>query len=715
MKKLLLLAALAAGGTLGLQQISAAHGGTYRGPGDTVPPGGGGGGGGGGPGSPGGAPSSPGPAGPSSPAPVSPGGANAPSAQPGTPTTGAGASGADLTLWQFWWGFNKEPYLNLKSKIRGSGVATGSDEFFLGAGSKQNAKDTKRPGEEKIQGSVVPALLKAIENERNNDIITGCLIALAKIGDKSSEGGESRFENVIKGFLGDPTQEIAETAATALGILGNESSIPTLVALMFDRTSPDGSVDPHKLVKSTSVPMRTRAFATYGLGLIGANATSNEVRQQIAEHLMDMLVEPELSTRDVKVGAMIALGLTPIDIAAADAVLETTEGDESNHKHVLSRQAQIEFILDYFDPSKMRANEKNRHWFTVSHAPTAMARLLRDVPEESGLKKKVAAALISAIGTHSKLQNEIQQSCVLALGQIGDCDSGKSADDGVDVEIRKELVRMVKEGDEQSRRYALISMAQVGSRRGTGEEPWGGMREIRNELMAQMAKGRSQIKPWAALSLGVLGYALSERGEAQEESVNRALLSSCDEEKTPEQVGAYCLALGLRKYPDARELILDVLIERFGGSDDARGEAAVALGLLGDRASIQPIQEVISESKYKPELLKQAAIGLGLLGDSEIVPELVAMLAESKGLATQAAISSALGVIGDARSIDPLVALLENGQLTDRARGFAAVALGIVCDKEDLPWNSRIAVNTNYRANTVTLTGEEGTGILDIL
>jgi HEAT repeat protein len=233
--------------------------------------------------------------------------------------------------------------------------------------------------------------------------------------------------------------------------------------------------------------------------------------------------------------------------------------------------------------------------------------------------------------------------------------------------------------------------------------------------MAQMAKGRSQIKPWAALSLGVLGYALSERGEAQEESVNRALLSSCDEEKTPEQVGAYCLALGLRKYPDARELILDVLIERFGGSDDARGEAAVALGLLGDRASIQPIQEVISESKYKPELLKQAAIGLGLLGDSEIVPELVAMLAESKGLATQAAISSALGVIGDARSIDPLVALLENGQLTDRARGFAAVALGIVCDKEDLPWNSRIAVNTNYRANTVTLTGEEGTGILDIL
>ena len=49
------------------------------------------------------------------------------------------------------------------------------------------------------------------------------------------------------------------------------------------------------------------------------------------------------------------------------------------------------------------------------------------------------------------------------------------------------------------------------------------------------------------------------------------------------------------------------------------------------------------------------------------------------------------------------------------ARGFAAVALGIVCDKQDLPWNTPIAKNTNYRANVSTLTNGVGTGILDIL
>ena len=43
MKKLFLFAALTLGGLIALEDTSSAHGGTYRGPGDTVPPGGGGG------------------------------------------------------------------------------------------------------------------------------------------------------------------------------------------------------------------------------------------------------------------------------------------------------------------------------------------------------------------------------------------------------------------------------------------------------------------------------------------------------------------------------------------------------------------------------------------------------------------------------------------------------------------------------------------------
>jgi HEAT repeat protein len=106
---------------------------------------------------------------------------------------------------------------------------------------------------------------------------------------------------------------------------------------------------------------------------------------------------------------------------------------------------------------------------------------------------------------------------------------------------------------------------------------------------------------------------------------------------------------------------------------------------------------------------------LGLLGDKALVTTLISMLGEAKTLTTQAAIASALGFIGDNRSVDPLVVMLHDPSLTGAARGFAAVALGIVADKEPLPWNAKFSVDINYRANTTTLTGESGTGLLDIL
>ena len=145
----------------------------------------------------------------------------------------------------------------------------------------------------------------------------------------------------------------------------------------------------------------------------------------------------------------------------------------------------------------------------------------------------------------------------------------------------------------------------------------------------------------------------------------------------------------------------------------------ISLGLMDAREAevVKEIQTIARDSKYKADLLKDSAVGLGLLGDKELVPELVKMLEEAKGLASQAALASALGFIGDSRSIDPLVAMLKRKEgISDTARGFAAVALGIVADKELLPWNSKISTNINYRANTTTLTSSEtGTGILDIL
>jgi len=608
-------------------------------------------------------------------------------------------------MWQLWWGFNKEAYLDLKTRIHSGGTLTGSDRFFIGYGEHQQARDSMAPSRSKVLGLVVPALIEVLESEKNNDILTGSMIALAKIGDSTDEAGDSQFVRLFTGFLSDGVQEVAETAALALGILANEASVPALVALSKDL--PEG----RRLVRASEVPYRTRAFATYGLGLIGSGASDNALRQDIAEHLVDLLEAPHFATRDIKVAAMTALGLTGIDVVDDTSVALASVERGSNRRHVVSRQAQLEYIIDYFDPDNARAHGKTRHWFVRAHAPAAMARLLE--PGLDGLKGRVTDVILRAGDRHSKEQREILQSCTLALGQIGDADTGKNQ---VDTKIRGELIRLATDGEEQCKRFALIGLAQTSSRPGQGDNPYAGLAEGRAELLRHMSRGKTLMKPWAALSLGVMGRALLDAGQGVEPSTRLALRAACEDNRRPAECGAYMIALGMLGESGSTDLLLEKL-DYFAGSNEARGEAALALGLMADRRAIDPIQKVILDSKYRPDLLKQAAIGLGLLGDTNLVAELVRMLSEANGMAVQAAIASALGAIGDRHSLEPLVAMLKNDKgMTDTARGFAAVALGVVCDKERLPWNAKISMDINYRANTVTLTeASVGTGVLDIL
>jgi HEAT repeat protein len=590
--------------------------------------------------------------------------------------------------------------LNLKSKIHSGETVTGSDDFFLGHGQKDQAKDSLRPSQEVIRNTVVPALKNALENERANDILDSSLIALAKIGDVAGTD-ESEFEGIIREFLKDGNQGVAETAAVALGILANDQSFEILFQLATD--------DPvaRRFIGKTEVPIRTRAYACYGMGLLGYRTSDNELRQNIAETLVDILTSPHFSRRDIKVAAMTALGLTPLE-SNMDAALEGEEEAGSNHKHVLSRERQLDFLLDYYDPAKERENNSSRHWFVRAHAPAAMARLLPGA--DASYKGKVAELLIQTMGRHSKESRELLMSATLALGQIGTAeDDGR---DGLNTRIRTELIRILKEGDPQSRRFAMISLGQSGGTPGEGENRLTGGELARKELLRQLSKGKTMLKPWAGLALGVMGRQLLDNNETMSESASKALRAAAANCKRPAEIGAYLIGIGIRRDIEGMDICMAKM--DYFTTDESRGYCAVALGLIEDRSAIAPIQEIIRESKYKPDLLKQAAIALGLLGDKELVPDLIGMLETATGLATQAAISTALGAIGDSRSIDPLVELLGNQSVTDSARGFAAAALGIVCDKEELPWNTKVSANINYRANTVTLTGG-GTGILDLL
>ena len=261
----------------------------------------------------------------------------------------------------------------------------------------------------------------------------------------------------------------------------------------------------------------------------------------------------------------------------------------------------------------------------------------------------------------------------------------------------------------------MIALGQIGGRPGDGDQPMAGLKEIRDHLTKNLARSGGRVKPWLGLAVGVMQRSLLDANQQQDTEALAALRATVAAEKSPSDVGAYALALGVARDLESEQ----VLIEKLNAfaEDGPRGDIAIALGLMNSVRAKETIQEIVKKSKYRRELLQSAAIALGLLGDKNVVTELLGMLkTEAKTLSTQAAVAHALGFIGDARSIDPLVAMLEDRTLTDGARAFAGVALGIVADKEPLPWNSKISVDLNYRASTLTLSNfGQGTGILDIL
>ncbi len=705
MKHLLLVSAVAA--SLAMPSLSFAHGGTYRGPGDITPPSGGGGGGGGGVPTPG--PTGPGVPGGGgggrTPGPVTPGGPAGPTGAPGKPGTPLdGAS--DLAGWEFWWAFNKDPYLALKSHLAGV-VQTDSEEYYLSHATNLNARDTQRVSEEKIRSVIVPRLLAALAEEHSNDIQSSCMIALAKIGEEKSEDGKTPIADAIRGFLTSGSQELSETAAVALGILANRENLALLTAVLEN--------DPVQLralglQQGGSVSVRTRSFAAYGLGLIGFKA-SNDDRKAINATLR-MLLDGEgktMAQRDIQVACLSAIGLAPL-ASDPDDMGTLVAKNVGAPKELKSLQDQLRYLLAYY------LDESNNDLIRA-HAPTAMARLLScgEVPALFPMRDSIALLLMQSLTKESKHSTQMQESCALALGLIGDSD-----EDPTDKAIRASLMRVKEELiGQQVRNFALMALAQASGRagHGFGDPIYGVNTENKREnarsfLLGELSKGKGMIPSWSALSLAVMERELDDAKLGSSTEVKLILSNALADAKSPSNVGALSIACGLVRNREAKDTLIANL-ERFSDAD-TRGYTAVGLGLMDEATALVPIQEMVKKSKYSPDLLKSGAIALGLLGDNQIVPDLLGMLGTATGLSSQAAISSALGFIGDSRSVDPLIALMQSEGVTDLARAFGAVALGIIADKEELPWNSKIGVGSNYRANTATLTDQKG-GILDIL
>lgn len=656
MKRFLILGGLLSAGLFTMADVAQAHGGQYRGPGDVVPPGGGSRPNG--PSTPSrpGAPSTPStPSTPSSPAtPAGPG--TAPGGSRG-PTTGGIDISSALESWSFWWEFNRERFLNLKARISAVPPSTDSDEFHVGF-RKKAAKDVIGISRDMVRSEILPIIREVLEkhDERAVDEVSSALIALGKFGVEP----EQTVKDITR-FLSDKNQETKETAAVALGILADPAAIENLTALLKD------DAIGRRLTDEREVDLRTRAFAAYGLGLIGyqlKGAEYDEQRREITKTLTDVMLNDSSPIQDIRIAAITALGLIP-------------------HEKQ-QRQEVMEALLTVLNDRKTNNIDLIR-----AHVPTAIARL-------EGIEH--INEFVKILG--DKKENQfVRQSVVLALGLLGRAVPPDQRD-AVLPDVVKTLITVQEDGRSlQEKYFTNIALGQVGTDKAI------------DHLIRVVQKGKNVEQPWGALGLGVYGFDLPS-GMSPDARVKEVVHQAFVKEKDPSNVGAFAITLGLLKAKTSQDQVARAFEE--ARIDETKGYLAISLGLMGANDKAEDIRNAVNKAKRRAEQLQLLSIALGVLSDKEIVPILVDIMREARTTAVYAAVAQALGFIGDQRSVDPLVKLVANKDLSGEARAFAIVALGIVGDKEELPWNTKISQDMNYRASVNTLTGGS-IGVLDIL
>lgn len=549
-------------------------GGTWSGPGDTVPqpaPGGGG------PATPGPrGPATPGPGGPATPGPTGPTARPTNPIGPTTASTGPGGYHVGPEVWMTWWELHRMDYLtpNLLRNWLGS-VTQWTDD---GIDHLQLVRD-----------GVVPHLRRAMR-EDDPVLRASAAIALARLEE------EAAVEDLVEA-LDDSSQFVRERAILALGATGSMKAAAVLLDIFEDGAVGTGS----------RLSPDARSLAVIALAIGRRNGMSGYVDMAVVAQL------PKLEGADryvVQGCALLYQTLNPnpalSDWCLARATDETT-------------------------------------------APGVRCRALETLRTRDD--DEALAVLLHALGGR---RLDERRSAALALGEFPN-----------PLALQPLLTAAETEAEPLTRSFVLLSIGRRG-----GPEASAFLREFLEE-------GPKSLRAWAAIGLGI-----AARQDPTDEESREALRAAVKREKNREAKGAYFLALGIARDLPSLKTLDHALVD--GSSYEIRSAAAMGLGMLEDekatdalRARLEKdhceytraaIAEAIGfvgdhtdntrlaesyQSMKVFENQRQAAIALGLHGQRNSVEELIHVVQDAKRPAPEraAAIDALQVVLGKKPSL----------------------------------------------------------------
>ncbi|MCA8975317.1 MAG: HEAT repeat domain-containing protein, partial [Planctomycetes bacterium] len=496
----------------------------------------------------------------------------------------------DLTRWEFWWEFGKDPFLRLRQTVYGADNV-GLDDAWLNPRLALRARDVMPPTTADLD-HVKERIADLLGQAPGRDTISASLIALAKIG---RDGNNWKLRDRIVPFLARNDQEIRETAALALGIAGNcdDATLDVLIALLQDDAAG------RKLSGDSAVNERTRAFAAFGLGLLLRDADRVASAHCMVSALTAVL-DSDRSGRELQVASIEALSLLPKAWSGA--------GQKA------LRQGIVTALERFYDLPLGPGLQ-----LVQAHVPTAIGRLLEsaDVLAQRW-RERLVGELEQGLRSGGrrvdrKVNSHIAQSAVLALGSltapwcVGATESER---------VGRLLLRLYdSHKDHQTRWFAVLALGRIGG-------------ECSQQALLDLLDGgnRALEQPWIGIALGVLQARHRTEAEAAHRAfeadrrIGKQLLATLESARNPSTKAALAIALGLMGYKEAGDQLRSLLREE-SHQDDLAGYLSIALGLMRDPLAVGDIRSLLKDSSSRSQVVLHCAQSLGMLGDNAVVDD----------------------------------------------------------------------------------------------
>jgi len=404
--------------------------------------------------------------------------------------------------------------------------------------------------------------------------------------------------------LGEKSHSIASAAAIALGKSGDPAEAEGLLRALQDHDR----------------PITVREAAALGLGLLPPDSKSGG---RHASGALEQVARAEDETDRLRAMCVYAMGLRG-DLASIPFLLDAAESGAATWDVPAAGVAALglaghDMLLpDLLDMLEGPRRRRNREAVRRAYAAQALANL--------GDVRAVPALREAALDR----EDHARRAAVLALGAVAQPTDEKSTD--------ILLHQLHNSRDVATRCVAALSLGRAGSSR------------ARQALVYAYRKGSRRVRPFAAIALGLLA-----RHEGHEKATG-PLLHDLEHRASPQLLASLCVAVGLARERRAVPLLAAIASEKgtaalrshaafalglIGDRDAAapllrqiledtrepelQRETALALGMLGDREALRILNDLVSHggSAY---VQGSAAVAIGRIGGRESVDSLITLL-----------------------------------------------------------------------------------------